>query len=114
VQGAWRAHAPLPFSLRGIVPAGFLEGADHRYRDLRIENTSLDIGVLPVSVAVAEALGMLPCSHCSNQVALQTALLTQDFEAKPLAFYSVVCQDLWFHRAVVPSSHLDISRAFVK
>ena len=48
---------------------------------------------------------MLPCSQCSQEVSLRTALLTQDFYAQPLAFCSATCQDRWMD-GWITSSHL--------
>ena len=39
---------------------------------------------------------MLPCNHCSREVAPEMALLSQDLDAKPLAFCSARCHEMWF------------------
>jgi len=38
---------------------------------------------------------MIPCHQCSKEVPFGSALLTEDLEAKPLAFCSDVCHGLW-------------------
>ncbi len=35
------------------------------------------------------------CSHCKKEVAFEQVLLTQDLEAKPLAFCSGECHETW-------------------
>jgi hypothetical protein len=45
---------------------------------------------------------MIPCHQCSKGVPIGSALLTQDLEAKPLAFCSDVCHGLWSDDLLVP------------
>jgi len=47
---------------------------------------------------------MLPCSHCSREVAPEMALLSQDLDTEPLAFCSAMCHEMWFYRHFVPIS----------
>jgi len=39
---------------------------------------------------------MLPCCHCSREVAPEMAQLSQDLDATPLAFCSAMCHEMWF------------------
>ncbi len=45
---------------------------------------------------------MITCNQCTKEVPLGDALLTQDFHAKPLAFCSGACRDIWIDRTLAP------------
>jgi len=38
---------------------------------------------------------MLLCNHCLKDVFFEAALFAQDLNAKPVAFCSDACKDLW-------------------
>jgi hypothetical protein len=41
---------------------------------------------------------MKSCRQCRREIPLETALLSQDFYAKPAVFCSVTCQGLWINQ----------------
>jgi hypothetical protein len=54
---------------------------------------------------------MPSCSHCNKEVSLGQALLTQDLEAKPLAFCSGECHETWWDNQFTPLASTAASAA---
>jgi hypothetical protein len=54
--------------------------------------------------SASEVLEMDSCRHCSKELSLRTALLTQDFTAEPLVFCSIDCQESWIDKELASES----------
>ena len=54
---------------------------------------------------------MLLCSQCREEVATETAILSDDFDFTPIQFCSVVCQYTWTTRILMALIERRIAQA---